>query len=332
MGFYAKYWSTLLKGPGATRFKIRSEIRKIENFSNQASHLLFHEFPRLIEKEHRVTKFLKVLVKFVTTVKKTGENCFKVLFNESTQDMRELKEVEGILQEIGEFWKKMPMNKLFKKIELDFLLQIINVLKNDEIKEREEYKLVAVIINESINSKNNHERFMAEVRKRFKEMDVKKLAKIFERIVWRKEARISKQEISATHSVKKQLWNLLDKITKEKNETKLKQLAQQLESKLNEMKMHIANMFKQSYLVKERAILMVLRIIYIADYANVYLKLREERKLVPAEPTEKGLLSLEEAIRHLGADFNKTIAQEFRIIIHDIEKLEKDALILVRQQ
>ena len=325
MGFYAKYWSTLLKGPGATRFKIRSEIKKIENFSNMASDLLFHKFPYLIEKEHRVTYFLKQLTKFVTAVKKTGENCFKVLFNESTQDMSELRVVEEILQEMGEFWKKMPRKKILKDIELRFLLHIIQVLKDDEIKERDEYKLIEAIINESINSKNDHQKLMAMVRDRFKKMDQSKLHGIFERIEWRKEARISKDEINATRSLKKQLWNLLDKISREKNDTKLEDLAQQLDGKLNEVKVHIAKMFKESYLVKERAILMILRIIYLVDYADTYLKGTEGKHLIPQKPAEEGLLTLKQAIEHLGRDFNNIIAQEFRIVIHDVEKLEKEA-------
>lgn len=330
VGFYTKYWSTLLKGPSATRIKLRFEIKRTIKFSNMASNLLFHKFKFLIEKEHRVSYFLKELRKFVTYVKKTGNNCFQVLFNESTQDMSEFREVHAILQEIGEFWQKVPRLKILKRIELDFLLHILNVLKDDELKEREEYKLVLAVVNEAA-TKDDHQKLMAMIRDRFKSMGKTKLQNLFERMEWRREARITKKEIDATKIVKKELWKLLYKLSKERDSGKLEQLAGELKIQLDSIKVHVGNMFKESYLVKERAILMVLRIIYIVDYADKWLKLEEERNLIPKQQTEEGLLTLKEAMHHLGKDFNKSIAQEFRIVIHDIEELEKEAKILEAQ-
>lgn len=332
MGFYGKYWSTLLKGPGATRFKIRWEVGKIIKYSNMASDLLFHKFPYLIEKSHRVTYFLKQLIKFITAVKKVGDNCFKVLFNESTQDMTEIKEVEGILQEIGEFWQKMPRNKIFKRIELEFLLHIIRVLKSEEIQERDEYKLVEAIINESVNPGKKNQDFMAMVRNRFKRLNKKKLENIFEKITWRREVRISRNEINAAHKLKKDLWVIFGKIMKVKEDSKLGPLAAELEKKLDDIKVHVGKMFRESYLVKERAFLMVLRIVYLCDYAAKYLKITENKHFIPVQPSDEKILELKLVVKHIGDDFNKTIAQEFRIVIHDVEKLEQEAEVLRRQQ
>jgi len=331
MGFYTKYWSTLLKGPGATRFKIRVEVRRIENFYNKASHLLFHEFPRLIEKEHRVTKFLKVFKEFITDIKKVGENCFRVLFNESTQDMAEFREVHAILQDIGEFWKKMPRKKVFKEIELNFLLHIINALKDDEIKERGEYRLIEAIIDETANPEKGHQKLMAMLRDKFRKMDRTKLEDMFEKVAWRREARISKQMISATKSHKKALDRILKKIVNEKNDNKLQQLASELQNQLAQIQGYVAKMFKESYYVKERAIIMVLRIIYLVMFAERYLSKESRESLIPNEPTKEGELSLDEALEHLGKDFHNTISQEFRIVVHDVEALEREAEALRRQ-
>ena len=90
MGFYAKNWSTLFKGPGATKFKERWEIRRIEKFGGHATKLLFNEFPRLVEKEHRVTEFLRKLDKFIVAIKKVSHNSFNVLFNQLTQDKKHI--------------------------------------------------------------------------------------------------------------------------------------------------------------------------------------------------------------------------------------------------
>lgn len=322
MGFYLEYWSTLLKGPLATRFKISREVGRIEKFSNRAMDLLFHKFPDLIEKEHKVTYFLTVFVKFVTAIKKTGHNCFEVLYNESTQDMTEIKEIEGILKELGEFWQKMPAKQQFKKIELEFLLHVAQALKEDEGQEREEYKEIEAIINEALEAKKDHERFMNALRVRFKQKE--KLHNIFERIAWRKSVRTAKYDLAKTHQVKKELFKLLKKITGERSSSKLDSYARELETLLNEAKDGIAQMIKESYLVKERAILMVLRVLYIVETADKTIKKAVDKRLLPRQASEEKLLTLNEAVNEIGKDFRTTIAQEFRIVIHDVEKLEKE--------
>ncbi|HLG23703.1 MAG TPA: hypothetical protein VI564_02105 [Candidatus Nanoarchaeia archaeon] len=326
MGFYAEYWSTLFKSPGPTAFKIRRRIRKIERLSKRAENLLYHDFPELVEKEHKVTKFLKEFVKFIREIKGIGGNCFEILFNEMTQDMSEFHEVDEILKELDDFWKKMPSHKIFRKLELEFLLKLIKTLQSDEVQDRAEYREVEAIINEA-NTKNvekEHEDFMATIRDRFKQK--KQMHNMFESLAWRRGSKLVRRAIKATQAHRNEMWAILKKASKKSTqENEMKKYAIKLEVQLNAIGDNVALMVKESYLVKERAILMVFRLIYIADTAKKSVREEVNKHFLPSAPVNEDFKALEEAVAHIGKDFHNTLSQEFRIVIHDISKLEVEA-------
>src|SRR3989338_1800574 len=136
MGWYIKYFSTLLKGLGATSFKMRIETRRlIRNLKNQ-DHELYKKIRSKVE-EHRVTSALQDINRFMKDVQKSAENAEKLIFNVITVEQQAVKAEKDILKAIKELSQKTRGNKTITQLEREFALSMYNGIKKAEGEERE---------------------------------------------------------------------------------------------------------------------------------------------------------------------------------------------------
>ncbi len=331
MGYYTWRLSTVWKGPRATGFKEKWQISRLEREAAHLTHTAFKVFPIEIKKKHTITHlFNSIFPKFIKNFKKLCENSFKIEANQLSQDIAEIKEEGGIISEIREFWGKIPKNQTGKPIfavERDFLLKISQEDKDDEQLNREEYKEVEVIINEA-KKFGDHQRFMVWLRTRIKKR--LNLRNVLEGLSWRRSVSISTMEILMTKKLKVKLRKLLAKISKEINEKNFKKLSAELQAELNLICKDIKNYFTESYLVRERAILTVLKAFYLLEHTDRYLEDCVKSHELPKAQTDKIRSQLNNDIDEVGKKFHSIVSQEFRIVIHDLEKEEREAEMLAR--
>lgn len=211
MGFYTKYWSTLFKGPRATKLKLTFGVRRAEKFGGLLDHLYIKDWPKQIEKRHGVTQFLKRTgPKFIETFRKLCNRCFNILFNQLTQDLTELKAEDGVIKVMADYWNKTSKVSNLKDIERLMLEKIFKEDKKDEFYERDEYKEVEAIIIEAKKFIRDRETFMNWLRTRLKQRA--QLRKLLEGIVWRRSVRLATREILLTKNSGSRLRTLLNRI------------------------------------------------------------------------------------------------------------------------
>ena len=319
MGFYERKWSTLLKGPGATRFKERWEVTRVESLGGAMTKFAFVDAPRLIQKAHTISKFFDRWPYFLKVVTKICSNCVKIIFNQLTQDMKEIETEDGVVKQLADFWNKVPKNVNLKEAERTALMTLAAVDDEEEkLRYRPEYNEVEAIVLEAKNVQGDHEKFMDWLRTRVKKRD--ELRNVLERYAWRSTISLATKRIFVTESLRNRLHRLLEKISEEREDKKIKALSAELQVKLIQICKEIKAYFRESYLVRERAILMILKVLYIAESVDEYLKKMEEQSYLPKIQTEQARERLKEVIvDEIGKEFNKVLAQEFRIVIHDLE-------------
>lgn len=320
MGFWMSFYSQIFRGPRATAFKSKRKSRRAERYGELVQDMASVEFPRLLEEEHRVTEFLKKFVKFVHYVKESGESAFDILFNELTQDIAEENEIKTILDELKKNINKM--GRKAKNIVKYYLAQAGKRIQKEEHDERAEYREVAAIINQAKKFREDKEAFMNVLRTWLKTKA--QLHKVLEGVVWRREISLSKRGVITTKSLKSRINSTLVKISAHFNANRNEPLTPELENELKELSYLIARTFNESYLVKERAILFVLRIMYIAETADENVRLEVNKHFAPEKPVEEIEDKLGQAIEHLGQKFHDVVEQGFRISIKRLEQDEKE--------
>lgn len=318
-GFWFAYLSQIFRRPWATRWKSRRHAGRAEKFAAGARKLGEVEFPQLLEKKHKVTEFLKEFVQFVYDVKEAGHSAFQVLFNELTQDLAEEKQIDEVIDILREHVNKMP--KEGKNLVRRFLIQAAKRIGMEEHNEREEYWAVNAIVSEAKNFRSDREALMARIRTWFKTKD--RFIRVLERFSWRREIAGSKKAITKTGDIKERIRNTLSKIENYVRQNKGAQLSAELDWELNELARDIIDMFNQSYMVKERAILFVFRLIYLAETVDERIKLEVNRHFAPKKSVEEIEDKLGQAVGYLGQEFHDVVEQGFRISIHRLEKEQK---------
>ena len=319
MGFFERQWATPFKGIWITSRRIRRAATKAENYGGAAQKLLFEEFPELIEHWHRVTAWMRMLIKFVKDVKKSGQNCFKVLYNELTQDMAEEREVHEILTELQQFWSRMPNDRELLNTEKIVLITIAKDLKVDEGRERFQYKELLAVMHELANIDKEHEDIMDIIRtfaKRRADM-----GKPLEKVVWKFEASKVRRQIRDTRQLRKEIKKLMILITESRKSNVAQQRTQlkQLEADLQQAAADISAMYKESFLVKERAFLSFMKLMYIAEQCERYVDKQIRVHNVPGSAEQNLRDEYKKALRELTKDL-QVVAQEYRILIHDFER------------
>lgn len=331
MGYYIWRYGTIFRGPRATSLKERWEIRRLESEAAHLTHEVFNQFPEEVKKRHTITHFFeRTIPRFIGNFKKLCENCFKIEANQLSQDISELKEEEGVIAQLHDFWGKVPKDQIggqMISIERKSLLTLAQEDKKDELLNREEYNEVEAIINEA-KKFDDHQKFMIWLRTRIKKRQ--QLRNVLEGFSWRSSVRASTRELLATKDLRAQLRRLLERISKEINQSNFKRLSGELQEELNLICSKIRNYFKESYLVRERAILTILKAFYTLEYADTFLQESIKQHELPSQQTQEARNKLNEVIEEVGKKFHNIVAQEFRIVIHDLEKEEREAERLAR--
>lgn len=317
MGFYEKYFSTILRGPFSLKWKERIGVNAIERLGGRLEKDE-GKTKKEAEETHEITNFLSTKKKDVTYIRRIADNCFSLLFNELLQDRTELNEMELFFKELA----NLPLDRRLREVEYKVVGMIISVLKHESASDRQEYRELEAVMNQATKFKTNREGFMIWLRTQLKTKVT--LRNILEKVSWKMSISAASRNISRTKKAAVDLRKMVRgiNIAMTQESDKKEELIQALEQKLVEEEQHIADMFKESYLVKERALLMILKILYTAENMDLYLQDLVKRNYIPKEPADKLREELANAVETLGKHLHNVIAQEFRIVIQQVE-LEK---------
>ena len=122
---------------------------------------------------------------------------------------------------------------------------------------------------------------------------------------------------------------MIAKSIQKKKSAEVKKEIQKLEGDFQKVSYDIASMYKLSYLVKQRAFLLFMRLLYIAEQCQKYVAKETGKHDAPAITDKQLLEDFSEAMKDLTSDF-RVVAQEFRIVIHDLERDIREAESLAR--
>lgn len=315
MGFYTKYFSTILRGVRATSWKERIEARRaIRKFRRGGKEV--KSTIKLIE-EHGVTKSESETRKALDALSKSAEEAYKFIFNVITQDKALVKAEQSILQALLELSQVTGKDPTLMKLERDLALAILDGTKNykyAERGERQEYQQVMLIVNEA---KANRNKFMANLRLMFKDEDTISLLSRFPMARGATREKIDVLDLQRiAYDIRALKGRFKPKLEKEAEHELLKD-KQKVVADLRDA-------FYNSYTIKKRDTMLVLRVLYYVHYLKEMLRNYIEKHYLPKVQTEQAIERIEKIENAIVQDF-QTVAQGFRIVIAAIEKLDKEA-------
>jgi len=316
MGFYTKYFSTLLRGVRATAWKERIEagraVRKLRK-----SDKLYQRASKLV-KEHRVTSGMKKLKKTLDVLGVSAHNADNFIFNVLTEDKALVKTEQQILQALLELSQITPNNNpTLKRLEKDLAMAVLEgtkYYKFAEPGEREEYKQVLLILNEA---KGNRNKFMAKLNLMFQKQDT---VSMFSRFPMKSGASREKTDILKLQHIAQRI-----KFLKEKFKQHLdKEVGRELMEDTKEIASDLKDAFYDTYTIKKRGTMLILKILYDLHSIGQLIDTSVEKHYLPKEPSQELILSIKKTENEIVQDF-QIVAQGFRIVIAAIEKLDKEA-------
>ncbi len=315
LGFYTKYFSTIFRGLTMTSWKERFESRKLVFLLKREDYDLYKKIKEKVA-EHRVTSALEDLNKLIKEVQQSAEYAEKLLFNALTVDNQILKNERLIIEHLKELSKAVGKNKVLKDLERELALSIYEGTKLAEAQDREEYKLILLILDESENS---HKGFMEAIRLRFqKEITQTTLA----RFAIRMEINREKKDIKVLEKVAIDIKKLTDTIKYARK--KEEDLKGELEKDYIRVRDALKDAFYNSYMIKKRDIMMILKILFNLNNLRKFLIIWSEEHNLPRSNVQS-LLNDIEKIESWIAKNMRPIAQGMRIIINGIAGIEKEA-------
>ena len=319
MGFYTKYFSTLFKGLIATSWKERIEARRLIRSLKREDHALYVKIINRV-KEHRVTAALTDLNYFIKEVRKSAENAEKLIFNALTLDKQIVKAEKDILDALKELSRKTGKNKVLLDLERELALSIYQGSKDAESEEREEMKQVMLILNEA---NQHHEYFMRSIRLKFQN---EKTQSILTRWTIRAEITRERRDIQALQKIARDIRILTNRIKSETASKKDEELIKKtLEEDYKVLRDALKDAFYESYTIKKRDLLMVLKILLNLNNLRQFLIRWANEHNVPMANVHDLLDAIEKIENSIAKEF-QPIAQGFRIIINAVEGIEKGAL------
>lgn len=316
MGFYTKYFSTLLKGVRATSWKERIEARRAISKLRKSDRRWKRAYDLL--KVHRVTASLREFKNAIPLLNKSLHNADAFIFNVLTEDKALVKAEQGILQALMELSQVTKNNPTLRKFEKELALAVYEGTKKyryAEQGEREEYRRVEAIVNEA---KGNRNKLMANLALMFQKEDT---VSFLLRFPMRSGASREKTDILHLQSIATRLRGLTAgfKPSLEKN------AEAELRREVQEVAIDIRDAFFNTYDIKKKDILIVLKILYDLHQIKRIITTAIDEHNLPKASSEEFLEQIEKHENAIVQDF-QTVAQGFRIVIAVIEKLEKEAL------
>ena len=298
-----------------TSWKERFESRKLVFLLKREDYDLYKKIKEKVA-EHRVTSALEDLNKLIKEVQQSAEYAEKLLFNALTVDNQILKNERLIIEHLKELSKAVGKNKVLKDLERELALSIYEGTKLAEAQDREEYKLILLILDESENS---HKGFMEAIRLRFqKEITQTTLA----RFAIRMEINREKKDIKVLEKVAIDIKKLTDTIKYARK--KEEDLKGELEKDYIRVRDALKDAFYNSYMIKKRDIMMILKILFNLNNLRKFLIIWSEEHNLPRSNVQS-LLNDIEKIESWIAKNMRPIAQGMRIIINGIAGIEKEA-------
>ena len=319
MGWYIKYFSTLLKGLGATSFKMRIETRRLVINLKKQDHDLYKKIRSKVE-EHRVTSALQDANHFIKEVQKSAENAEKLLFNVITVEQQAVKAEIDILKAIKELSQKTRGNKTITQLEREFALSMYNGIKKAEGEEREEYKMLMQVIDEA---HLHHKDFMEMLRLRFQKETSQS---ILTKFAIRGEIRREKNDIIRLQKIEAEIRNMAKRIhgdhaSKNDEDYIIKHLKAEYETLADA----VEDVFYQSYLIKKRDLFMMLKILFNLHTLREWLVKWSWEHNLPLSNVKDEIRQIKNLEDNIGKEL-QPIAQGFRIIIHAIDGIQSEAL------
>lgn len=318
MGFWAKYFSTLLKGLTATSWKEKIEARRLIKSLKKEDHELYVKIRNKVA-EHRVTSAIQDLNHFINEVRKSAENAEKLIFNVLTVDQQIVKAEKEILDTLQELSRKTGSNKILRELERELAISIYEATKLGEAEEREEYKQVMLILNEA---DQHHKAFMESIRLKFQN---EKTQNILARWVIRGEITRERRDIVALQKVARDIRNLARRIKSETAKGKDEKIIKKtLEEDYLIVRKTLKDAFYESFIIKKRDLLMVLKILFNLHNLRQFLVRWTNEHDLPMGNIQHLLNEIKNLEDNIAKEF-KPIAQGFRIVISAVEGIEKEA-------
>lgn len=319
VGYLTKKFSTLLRGLTATSWKEKIEVRRLVRLLKKQDHDLYKKIREKVA-EHRVTAALEDLNALIEEIRKSAENAEKLIFNVLTVDEQITKAEKDILNALKELSRKTGKNIVLKKLERELALSIYEGTKLAEAEEREEYRQVLLVLDEA---QQHHKAFMESIRLMFQKENTQT---ILSRWVIRGEITRERRDIQALLQLAKGIRNLTTRIKSETASKKDEELIRRtLEKDYLIIRNSLKDAFYQSFLIKKRDLLMVLKILFNLHNLRQFLTRWAEEHNLPYANVQHLIEEIKSLEDSIAKEF-RPIAQGFRRIITEIQDLEKLAL------
>ena len=319
MGFYTKYFSTLLKGLGATSFKMRIETRRLVSNLKKQDNDLYKKIRKKVD-EHMVTSALQDVNHFMKEVQKSAENAEKILFNVITVEQQAVNAEKDILKAVLELSQKTRGNRTITQLEREFALSIYNGIKKAESEEREEYKMVMQVIDES---HLHHKDFMEMLRLRFQKETSQT---ILTKFVIRAEIKREKNDIQRLQKIAADIRSLAKKVHGDHaSKDDEKYIFNHLKNDYENLADTLEDVFYQSYLIKKRDLFMILKILFNLHTLSEWLIKWSWEHDLPLSNVKEEIRQIKDLEDKIGKEL-QPIAQGFRIIISAIDGMQAQAL------
>ena len=322
MGYYTKYFSTLFKGTRATAWKERVEARRAIR-QLRIGDVFYEKAMGLIE-EHRVTAALRKIRTAIKSLANSAKNADAFIFNVVTQDDSQAKAELDILKALMELSQVIPKgDATLLKLERNLILAVLVGTQKDpfaEKGERAEYRQVELITNEAENDK---ERLMGKLRLMFQKKDT---VSILSRIPMRRGASRQKTDILGLRNVAKKIRSLKARFKPNRE----KAAEQELVVDTQEVVADLKDAFRNSYLIKKRDLIIILKILYDLHSLRLLILNSIEKHYLPQQPGNELIDEIGKIESTIVKDFHP-VAQGFRIVIAKIDDVKREAGRDIRQ-
>lgn len=317
MGFYTKYFSTIFKGLAMTSWKERIEARRLIRSLKREDNLLYKKIVKKVG-EHRVTSALEDLKAIIKELRKSAENAEKLLFNQITVDQQIMKAEKDVLQALKNLSAGTGSNTLLHKLERELALSVYEGTKTAEAQDREEYKQIMLIISEA---DKHHKQFMEAIKLRFQKEEGQT---IFARFAIRAEISRERNDIQMLQKIAKDIKSLAAKI-KTMSKKEEDQIVKSLEKDYLQIRESLKDAFYQSYMIKKRDTMMVLKILFNLNNLREFLIRWADEHNLPLKNVQDVLDNIFSIETKIAKEF-QSIAQGMRIIITGIQWIEKETI------
>ena len=339
MGYYADYFSTLLKSPWAVAYKERWDSRRVVRYSKKADKFIYGTLPKEVV-QHRVTAALKDHKKAREALEHVSKYGLQLAFNASVEEEILLRTIKHLIESMDQFHQTILTLKTTSKIgnkeevfhaelELETLSAKFAKIMAEQAtqaqqEEQEEMRQVMVLIEQSHTM--DKDRFMAAVKQKFTSL---KSQSMLAKYAFRFDIQHEKKFIKRLKRLSKWLDELrirLEKIAKiNKKYKELPEIVGEFNNIIEESKDDIKKAFYASYQIKKRDFSLLLSMLVNTNVLEAMDRKWIKMHYLPELSTEKEIENLEALKKKLGEKLHVS-AQALRISMRAEEDLKKQVL------